>query len=408
MRRFLVILASATILSVAAILFTSVSGWRAADDLGQFLAGVFFSESVNADLIRGKYSAPAPEEKTVKILIVPGHDNLTWGTQFRGMREAEINLAVSKELLGFLSKDKRVSAVLLRDSSGYNPDFSSYIVSNRNEISEYISSQRGIMKALLDKRYIEEPEGPYHNNARSDIAFRLYAANVWARSIAADLVIHVHFNDYPRRNQNAPGEYSGLAVYIPDRQYSNARASRELGEAIFSELSRYYPASDQPKESSGVVEDQTLIALGSNNTLDAAGVLVEYAYIYEPYLLKESVRAVHLKEMAFQTYRGVLKFLDSENWAAERKTFFLPHLFERSMVSGERDEDVVSLQAALLFDGSYPPEGFSIRDCPISGMFRECTTLAVKNFQKKYGIDQTGAVGPSTRKKLNSIYGAFE
>lgn len=403
----MVIFTVIAVLLLAALASLISFGGQPVKNLGQLFAGVFFTESVNSDIIRGEYISPESEDNVVKVLIVPGHDKESVGTEFRGVREADINLTLSKELFEFLSKDKRILPVLIRDDSGYNPEFDSYVALNREKISDYITSQKGIMKEMLDKRILETTSGPYHNAARSDVAFRIYAGNVWAREIGADIVINVHFNDHARRNLSVPGQYSGFAVYVPERQYSNAKASRELGEAVFSTLSRYYPVSDQPKESGGVVEDQELIALGSNNTLDAAGILVEYGYIYEPHLLDKSVRNLHLKEMAFQTYRGVLKFLNSENLTSEKETLFLPYAFERGATFGDRNRGVVSLQAALLFDGSYPPKGFSMSDCPLSGLFRQCTMLAVKNFQSKYGITSTGVLDVSTTEKLNSIYGTL-
>ena len=66
--------------------------------------------------------------------------------------------------------------------------------------------------------------------------------------------------------------------------------------------------------------------------------------------------------------------------------------------------DVLSLQASLAREGDYPPPGFTKNNCPITGSFKKCTVLAVKEFQRKYGIKQTGYVGPQTRRILNEKY----
>ena len=67
-----------------------------------------------------------------------------------------------------------------------------------------------------------------------------------------------------------------------------------------------------PKEDTGVIEDQELIALGSNNSLDGVGMLVEYGYIYEPGIVDISIRNKILDDLAFQTYLGVMDFLENQ------------------------------------------------------------------------------------------------
>ena len=44
-----------------------------------------------------------------------------------------------------------------------------------------------------------------------------------------------------------------------------------------------------------------------------------------------------------------------------------------------------------------------VYDGPITGNFLSLTREGVRKFQKKYGLDQVGNVGPLTRKKLNEI-----
>ncbi len=65
-----------------------------------------------------------------------------------------------------------------------------------------------------------------------------------------------------------------------------------------------------------------------------------------------------------------------------------------------KDADVLALQNAL------KKEGFTINDSEQKGgaEFGESTAAAVVQFQGKYGIVQTGYVGPLTRAKLNALY----
>lgn len=71
---------------------------------------------------------------------------------------------------------------------------------------------------------------------------------------------------------------------------------------------------------------------------------------------------------------------------------------------GDGRSDLAMLQDAL------NREGFSVPDYVASGVdsstvFEDYTAAAVVKFQGKYGIPQTGYVGPLTRARLNSLYG---
>ena len=72
--------------------------------------------------------------------------------------------------------------------------------------------------------------------------------------------------------------------------------------------------------------------------------------------------------------------------------------FTKYLYKGMSDPEVTTLQQVLKQDASIYPEGL------VTGYFGSLTEAAVKKFQAKYGIDQTGTVGPITRAKLNSLY----
>lgn len=67
----------------------------------------------------------------------------------------------------------------------------------------------------------------------------------------------------------------------------------------------------------------------------------------------------------------------------------------RGLREGMSGDDVKALQAILAADTSIYPEGL------ITGFYGRLTSEAVKRFQKKYGIEMLGFVGPKTLKKLN-------
>ena len=70
--------------------------------------------------------------------------------------------------------------------------------------------------------------------------------------------------------------------------------------------------------------------------------------------------------------------------------------FKKNLQYGSMGIDVWSLQRFLVSKGfgSYTPTGF----------FGPKTVASVKAFQARYGIQQTGTVGPITRGKLNILY----
>ena len=66
-----------------------------------------------------------------------------------------------------------------------------------------------------------------------------------------------------------------------------------------------------------------------------------------------------------------------------------------TLKKGMEGEEVLSLQRILATDSSVYPEGL------VTGYFGPATERAVRAFQKKYGLEQVGFVGPKTRALLN-------
>ena len=147
--------------------------------------------------------------------------------------------------------------------------------------------------------------------------------------------------------------------------------------------------------------------MGAYNTLDAAAALIEYGYIYEQRFLNNAVREATLKELAFQTYQGLNRFFGTyADLFQQYPTTLLPHEWRERLEEGMTDaSNVLSLQVALQLENVYPPEGKSKRDCPLTGSFGPCTARAVKLFQQKNGIPQSGVVADATLQKLNEKYG---
>lgn len=75
-------------------------------------------------------------------------------------------------------------------------------------------------------------------------------------------------------------------------------------------------------------------------------------------------------------------------------------VFNKDLVLGNRNSDVMRLQQLLATDASIYPEGL------VTGYFGSLTRKAVLAFQEKYGLPQAGRVGPLTRAKLLEVFGS--
>lgn len=373
-------------------------------------ASVFFIESVTPEVLKQTALSSYYTQRKLRILIVPGHDNEYWGTQFRGLKEAALTLELAKELRQLLAAEASFEVILARDDGGYNPALRSYFSDNREDILAFARGKKEVMKDLLEEgRVTAQTDGVYHNKAPDPVIVRLYGINKWANENEVDLVVHVHFNDYPRKKKSAAGQYSGFSIYVPERQYSNARASRAVADSVFRELKRFYPESSMPKESAGVIEDQDLIAIGSFNTLDPASILIEYGYIYEPQFEDAAIRSAVVRDLALQTYVGIQNSFGRVNPPAAGKhgTALLPYAWSESTPAGARNNpSVLALQVALALQSVYPPKGTDPHECPLAGSFGACTKKALSLFQQKHGIREgVERLGDATRAKLNELYG---
>ncbi len=87
----------------------------------------------------------------------------------------------------------------------------------------------------------------------------------------------------------------------------------------------------------------------------------------------------------------VVPFLFTSSVLADSATF------TRNLTLGSRGEDVSNLQKLLSTDISIYPEGL------VTGYYGLLTKKAVTAFQKKYGVETVGVVGPKTLSILNTL-----
>ena len=269
-------------------------------------AALSFQESIlSKDLInryrRGK----------LRVLVVPGHDNQYSGASYQGKREADFNIEFARYLVEALAADPKLEVMVARDllTGFYSAEIAELLDQDRDSVLSFKAAKKSLMNELLAGGLVEDRSTNNHSFATSEISYRLYGINKWINDNDIDLVIHIHFNDYPG-HKSGPGKYKGITVYTPDEQYPNGQAGIDVGVAVFEALNQIRPTSNNPLELTGVVPDQELIAIGSNASVNAAAILVEYGYIYEPEFQSPVEREKIFKAMAEKTYEGLVNYLD--------------------------------------------------------------------------------------------------
>jgi len=396
-------LSVAVLLSFAVIIVVGIAPLERLARVGAQGAAVFFVESISVAEIRDRYARATVRVTTpqkLKILIVPGHQSAVGGTEFNGVYERDIVVDIAEALTGFLRQNSRYEVMVARSKVAWHPTLQSYFDSHATDIEAFQQSQTAQMAGnLASGSILSKIDQVGHLNASSQAALQLYGINKWASEKKYDIIMHLHVNDYGgRRGRNA--KYDGFAVYVPERQFSNAKASSALGQAIAWRLSAYHATSTLPGESAGVVEDQELIAIGSNNSAESAALLIEYGYIYEPQFQDASTLTLAQWDYAYQTYLGLQDFV-GDPVAAAYGSRALPYDWGQvSARLGERGPGVYALQAALRYLGYYPGSGSSFSDCPISGRVGPCTRAALEAYQRARALEPTGTLGPATRAAL--------
>ncbi len=253
------------------------------------------------------FAADSPPSEPIKILLVPGHDNEVWGAQYGNIKEADMTLALATRIYNLLKQDKRFQVYITRDSQGYTKEFADYFANNQADILSFKENAKKQMQSkIVSGSFVQKANAPHHA-VSEDVAIRLYGFNKWIDENKIDAVVHIHFNDYPRKNKWVIGQYKGFTIYMPDSQFANSRESLKLATDIFTELHKKYITSTYKPEAGGLIHDQKLIAVGANGTLNAStrSVLIEYGYIYQKIFRTTPLRSQAYKTMANLTTTGI-------------------------------------------------------------------------------------------------------
>ena len=184
------------------------------------------------------FAASSSPSKPIKILLVPGHDNEVWGAQYGNIKEADMTLALGTQIYNLLKQDKRFQVYITRDSKGYTKEFADYFVNNQTDILSFKENAKQQMQnKITSGTFIQKANAPHHA-VSEDIAMRLYGFNKWVDENKIDAVIHIHFNDYPRKNKWVIGKYKGFTIYMPDSQFANSKESSLLATDIFTQFTK--------------------------------------------------------------------------------------------------------------------------------------------------------------------------
>lgn len=338
-------------------------------------------------------------DRLIKVLIVPGHDDEYHGTEYKDIREVDLNREIASRLNLLLWKEDGINVVMASDRTGYNDIFERYFENEKSKIERFINSSKNEFEEKIKNGDINFEEKNFHNAAPPEVAYRLYGINRWANVRNFDFVIHIHFNDYRGRHKDRTPKYNGFSIYIPEEQFINHDLSEHLALNIFNRLKNVSPVSNLPAEEGGVIEDNELIAVGSNATLEPGSILIEYGYIYEDRFNNPSIKDVVLDELAYQTYLGIKDMLgesveEKSNFVYQENLWYSPYT---------KNKATFELQKRLSKLGYYPTKDNDLRGCPVDGSFGACTKKALSNFQKDYKLPPTGYLGSLTREVINNL-----
>ena len=192
-----------------------------------------------------------------------------------------------------MDTDARFRATITRDctTGNYTPEFAAYFKEKQVDIQKFIADKKHTMTQQIADGLIQENEPIDHQVTSNRMRTVLYGINLWANEQDVDLTLHVHFNNYPRTNEWQGGAYQGYAIYTPELQYVNSLASMQVAQNLHAKLSTVFQKSTSPLERDTIIPSQELIAVGAFHTRNTASILVEYGYIYEPFINTEQTRS---------------------------------------------------------------------------------------------------------------------
>jgi N-acetylmuramoyl-L-alanine amidase len=271
-----------------------------------FLPLLFILLAPSLTIAQSENSIIAPGK--INILVVPGHEPNDGGTNYKSLYERDVNVRIAKAIASEFKGDERFNIIVSRDYYNWIVSLTSFFINKKAEIQAFIDDHSVITDSLIDNGKILKINNVYHNAAKPESAAKLFGINKFVNEQKIDALIHVHVNDYAGRPQNKIGKEKGFAIYVPDSQMRNASTSLLLARDVFSEMNKVMSTSSLNQESAGIIQDQGLIAVGSENTLIKPSILIEYGYIYQKEYWTRSSRDKLYGLFGTATANGIRKF----------------------------------------------------------------------------------------------------
>lgn len=366
-------------------------------------AASYFTESVNLEALQNRYAEAVQGrdvvDNRIKILIVPGHDEENVGARFGSLTEVELNRELGAYLYDFLAHEPGFKVVLAADAGGFRNDIQEYLEKNAAEIKDFETTYKNATATLEELGTLSFENLVAHNAATEEVVHVLYGINKYVNDNDFDIVLHVHFNDHPGREENS-GDYRGFSIYVPESQFSNGRASKQFATHMYEAFKKLLPVSNHPLEQAGVVEDNELIAIGAYNTVEPIAALIEYGYIYEPHIVNKDTRSIALKELAYQTATAVTSFFSPDRAQQTTPSSLVPYTW-KTFIDEDADQnvDALALETLLAITDMQDEQ-----TCYVDGVFEDCTQESLEAFQKAYGLVESGKFDGGTRAFASDLF----
>lgn len=384
------------------------------------LASIIVTRSAKStkELLSKYVRADRKNNEKINILIMPGHEPGYGGAEYIDpiygeIIEREVVVTLAHALEQELEKNIHYNVTVARTNADWHESIKNYFVQSWEYIDEWRIAHTvyyQAMQAVGNSPNISEHQKVFHKDAPENVARRLYGINSWANENNIDIAIHLHINDYPRKNTDIPGKHVGFAIYVPASQYNNSKTAKEIAHNIYGELVRHNTISTLTGESAGIVDDAELIAVGANNTSDSASILIEYGYIYESALNNPQTQNFLIQDWAKSTAQGINSYFKQKNNKMYSSSV-LPYTFTEP-INQNNDElypvGMYALQTILLNAGffNYPDDNGQNKQCYRSLQFDSCTTDAIRSLQKELGFsneDLTSELDVKTIQEINSL-----
>lgn len=241
-----------------------------------------------------------------KLVVVPGHEPSDGGAHYGDLYERDMNVELAERVAELMRSKDGYSVFVSRTRVSWNPLMLEYFDANRKDILDFKNRSQNLYRLFQSAGLITKVEDRMpHAEINDESAVKLYGLNRWANENEADLLIHVHFNDSSRRDPSLPGKNRGFTIFVPESQLKNSLASKAAATFIYAALEKRFDPQGSSGYRLGLLEDQSLIALGAFDTLESPSVLIEYAYIYEGILGSPEMREKTLSAMAEATLEGI-------------------------------------------------------------------------------------------------------